>query len=55
MGENYEYIRKRMDFGRFPAFDDTEIKTLGGIVENKAQMSHYVRLNPMRYLLHNIP
>ena len=55
MGENYEYTRKRMEFGRVPVFDNTEDKALGGIPQNASQRDHYVTLNPMKHLLHNIP
>ena len=55
MTEAYTYTKKWKQFGRQPAFEDTQTKILGMVPPDPNQADDYVQKNPNRILLSNIP
>lgn len=56
MTDYFTYNKKRKEFGRSAAFDDTEVEFLGSSGSNKKNQNHgYLMMNPTKHVLDNIP
>ena len=55
MSDTYTYTKKWKMFGRQAQFEDTQTKILGMVPPDPNQADDYVRKDPSRILLSNIP
>ena len=55
MTEEYTYQKKRKEFGRPPAFVDTDTKIVGSVPPEKAQQDKYKMRDPNQITLSNVP
>lgn len=55
MTDTFSYQKKWKEFGRPPAFEDTEVKILGTVPPDPNQADEYVERNPNQMVLSNIP
>jgi len=55
MAEEYQYPKKRKDFGRHAQFEDTDTKIVGSIPPDLNQKDNYILRDPNTKVLNNLP
>ena len=55
MAEEYQYTKKRTEFGRPAQFEDTDTRIVGAYAHNESQDTDYTPRNPNKTVLDNIP
>lgn len=55
MADQYQYAKKRKEFGRHPQFEDTVTKIVGTVMPNPNQKELYQLRDPNKLVLDNIP
>ncbi len=55
MADQFQYPKKRKEFGRHPQFEDTDTKIVGSVHPNGQQRDLYQLRDPNKLILDNIP
>lgn len=56
MAEEFQYQKKRIEFGRHPNFEDTQTKIVGRLDQKFQEYENqYVIRNPNKVVLDNVP
>lgn len=55
MAEEYQYTKRRTEFGRPAQFEDTDTRIVGAYAHNESQDTDYTPRNPNKTVLDNIP
>lgn len=55
MSDSFTYQKKREEFGRYPLFEDTEVRQLGFVRPKPKDKEDYILRNPDKHVLDNIP
>ena len=55
MADQYQYAKKRKEFGRHPQFEDTITQIVASVQPNVEQSKDYIIRDPNRLVLDNIP
>lgn len=55
MADAYTYQKKRKEFGRHPAFEDSDTKIVGNVPPDPSCAENFIQRDPNKVVLTNIP